>query len=428
MKQKLSTETILIMLSLALQIPLAVYLGHYYDDRVFMATGYLVGTGLNPYSPHNLAGIFPPNIISGFIQSIGYPPPYPLLLGLIYKITFQVNQNVFAYNFALKVPIIIANITLAYLIKGLLIKSKISQRKTQIAFVLILFNPFILLTTAAWGEIDTIVATFCLSSLYLLSKNRTASCAILLGLAAAIKPIALPLAGLPLVYQTSQSNRRDKLLYLTLFAITFLGLYFGPFLAAGWTIPLGPNEWNAHQEMAGGMTLFNIIGLFQPTNELPKTLSFLGYLWIPALIATNAIIYRIRPNNFADLIKMSIVTMLTFFLTRTWLSEPNINLLLPLLIVAASLGELKIREFHMAWIIPLAFMIPNYALPQLFFIVNPSIMQSIQLFNNQYGIERVLAQFALALAFQIFAITIINRILKQKSHDKQLAKRKTEEC
>ena len=39
----------ILLLSVALQLALAAFFGHSYDTRVFMAAGYLVGTGHNPY-------------------------------------------------------------------------------------------------------------------------------------------------------------------------------------------------------------------------------------------------------------------------------------------------------------------------------------------------------------------------------------------
>ena len=49
----------ILLLSIAVQLPLALLLGHSYDMRIFMATGYLVGTGHDPYVARNLSAVFP---------------------------------------------------------------------------------------------------------------------------------------------------------------------------------------------------------------------------------------------------------------------------------------------------------------------------------------------------------------------------------
>jgi hypothetical protein len=84
---------------------LAIFLGHYYDQTIFLQTGYLVASGLNPYQPHVVA-VFANPYLNGVSNVIGYPPPWTFLLGLIYKLTYAVTPNIFLYNFATKIPII----------------------------------------------------------------------------------------------------------------------------------------------------------------------------------------------------------------------------------------------------------------------------------------------------------------------------------
>jgi hypothetical protein len=413
MLQRLNRDLLFVLLSLLVQVPLAVFLGHFYDDRVFMATGYLVSSGLNPYAPFNFAGVFPTEIISEIIPRIGYPPPYPLMLGLIYRVTYAMNQDVFLYNFAIKIPAIIANIGLAFLVRYILADNRVSNKTAQTAFLLVLFNPFILLTTTAWGQFDTLVAAISIAALCLASKGKVAQGGLLMGFAVALKPIALPLAALPLLYSSATVARKNKFLYAALFSVTFAACFFGPFLVAGWNIPLFPGEWNAQFQMAGGMTFFNVLGLFQSQVTLPAEWSFLGYLWIPALLACYYVVYLRRPSSLASMFNMAVLSVLVFFLSRTWVSEPNINMLLPLLLVAASLKAAKFRVFHIAWIIPLIFMFPNYAFPQLFFLVDPSIMTSLTLLNAQIGTIRVLAQFLVAVVWMVFALKLTAQMLRQ---------------
>ena len=111
-------ESLIVLLSLGIQIPLAVFLGHYFDERVFMVTGYEVSSGLNPYLPHVISGVFSSPYLSGAFSSIGDPPLWSLLLGAIYKLSYNITPNIFLYNFAIKIPVIVTNIGLAYIIKN----------------------------------------------------------------------------------------------------------------------------------------------------------------------------------------------------------------------------------------------------------------------------------------------------------------------
>ena len=66
-RRELRNDLIFILLSLSVQIPLAIFLGHYYDERVFMSTGYLVSSGFSPYQPIDITGVFIHPLIQGII-------------------------------------------------------------------------------------------------------------------------------------------------------------------------------------------------------------------------------------------------------------------------------------------------------------------------------------------------------------------------
>jgi len=72
-------DLVILLLSITIQIGLGLFFGHYYDMRIFMATGYLVGTGQNPYIPQNLTAVFNNSSFQG-MTTVGYLPPWPLIL------------------------------------------------------------------------------------------------------------------------------------------------------------------------------------------------------------------------------------------------------------------------------------------------------------------------------------------------------------
>ena len=65
-----TTDRVLLASSIILQIVLALFFGHAYDMRIFMATGYLVGTGQNPYIAQDLSTVFHNSTFQG-ITKIG---------------------------------------------------------------------------------------------------------------------------------------------------------------------------------------------------------------------------------------------------------------------------------------------------------------------------------------------------------------------
>ena len=124
-------EILIVLSSLLLQVPLAYFLGHYYDERVFMATGYVVNSGANPYQPIELMNVFSHPLLNGMVPRVGYPPPWPLILGLIFRLSYKIVPDVFVYNFAIKIPTIIANVGLAYLVRNILVNLHASDRKAK---------------------------------------------------------------------------------------------------------------------------------------------------------------------------------------------------------------------------------------------------------------------------------------------------------
>ena len=103
-----------LLLSIAVQLLLGLLFGHVYDIRIFMAAGHQVAVGANPYLPADLSAVFHNPTFQG-ITTVGYPPPWPLILGAIYRLSFAAIPNLLIYNLAIKLPLIAANIGLAHL-------------------------------------------------------------------------------------------------------------------------------------------------------------------------------------------------------------------------------------------------------------------------------------------------------------------------
>jgi Gpi18-like mannosyltransferase len=416
-KLHVNRDILLVLLSILVQIPLAILLGHYYDERSFIDTGFLVSSGLNPYQPH-LITVFSSNPdLTGINPIIGYPPLWPLLLGLIYRLSYNIVPNLFLYNFAIKVPVIASNIGLAYVTKNVMQRLGESEKKTRAAWLFLLFNPFILLTTAAWGEFDTLIALLCVASLYLLSKGMIGKSALLLSLSIVLKPISFPLVGLPLLFSPTK-NLRKILTYILICAVIVLTLWFLLFNLLGWMAPSSANEVTSYFRMAGGMTVFNVVEIFQNTTTLPTSLDFLGYIWIPALLLGYYIVYRNPPKTFNELAKASVGLLLIFFLTRTWLSEPNFDLVISLALLALSFKDLNFRNFAFLWVIPLVFLFLNTAFPQLFFLVSPSIISSLAQADRYIRSWRLIARFIVVLILQVFAWRLVIKMFnRRKSSD-----------
>ena len=87
-------------------------------------------------------------------------------------------------------------------------------------------------------------------------------------------------------------------------------------------------------------------------------------------LAAGLALWR-RGEGFDDLVRGSAALTLVFLLTRAWLTEPNVILVLPLVLILASLGELDRRLLTALWLIPLAFAVADASPLQLLWLTFP---------------------------------------------------------
>jgi hypothetical protein len=400
----------LLSLSVGIQMILGVLFGHIYDIRIFMATGFLVATGQNPYFAQDLSGLFH-NPAFQNITTIGYPPPWALLLGLIYRGTFSIFPNFLFYNFAIKIPIILANIALAYLTAGVVKKLGTDDAKARKAWILMLLNPFLLYATSAWGQFDSLVAYLALASLILLDSGKIKGSAILLALAISFKPTAFPLIFIPFLYLKGRSIRQLFTHYGILIVSIFLFCVV-PFVVFGWDPSPILHGWNAHFSVAGGMSALTFLELIQGTYQLSGAWWLVGILWIPALAFT---VFLLRRGVFGaeDLLIKGTALMMVFFLTRAWLSEPNIVLVLPFMVILSSINVIGKPTLAAIWILPLIFSFFNAATAQLFFPSLPAVMDKLLALAQEFRTLRLIAKIVIVIPWQMIGWRIVLRCLQK---------------
>ena len=410
-KQPASQDQVILILGISVQLVLAVLFGHFYDMRIYMATGYLVGTGQNPYVPQDLTSVFANSAFKG-MTSIGYPPPWLLILGLIYRSVYPIFHNLLVYNLAIKVPIILANLGLAYLVADILKKLGSEPAIIRRAWIFMLLGPFLLYFATAWGQFDSVVALLALVSLVFLDAGKVNKSAVLLALAISLKPIAVPILPVAFIYLMGKSIRQTAI-YAAVFFSGLILFCVAPFILFGWDATPIRQGWNAHFTIGGGMSFMTFFELLKNSYQLPGNWWLLGLVWIPAL---GAGIFTMRHgiDGFTDLLKKSTGMILIFFLTRTWLSEPNIILIFPFVLILASIGELNSLALAAIWILPLIFTIFNTSPAQLLFPSFPGVMANLLKLAEDYRILRLVARTVLVIPWQIAGWWIVITCLRRR--------------
>ncbi len=192
-----------------------------------------------------------------------YSPGYLYILAVLDFIRTTLNFNENYFYFLLKIPAIIADLILAYLVLKLFLKNesqqtksplflsenasfvafihelkfmvfgtqnKISKKLSLIATALILFNPAIVFNSSVWGQIESILTLFLYLSIYFLTLNKPLLSSIFIALAILIKPQAIALTPVYLFYLFRHPDIRT-FAKLTVPALTLIFILSLPFFS-----------------------------------------------------------------------------------------------------------------------------------------------------------------------------------------------------
>ena len=197
--------------------------------------------------------------------------------------------------------------------------------------------------------------------------------------------------------------RRSRLAALR-YGLLWLGgiavFYVLPFFALGWSrAPLEENL-NRHFIMAGTMSVATAARLVHDPILLAGHWWLLGVLWIPAL-AIAVVLARRSGEGFDDLLRTGLACVLVVFLTRTWLAEPNVVLVLPLALVLSVRGSLDRRLLAALWLLPVAFAVFDATPLQLLWVAFPGAMRASLDAIGPYGDVLLAVRAGIVVAWQV---------------------------
>lgn len=105
--------------------------------------------------------------------------------------------------------------------------------------------------------------------------------------------------------------------------------------------------------------------------------------------------------------------MLIFYLTRTWLSEPNITLILPWVVILTSIGELDGRALVAVWGLPLVFTYFNTSPQQLLFLSFPEAMVRLLKQAEEFRAARLIARIIIVIPWEIAGWWMVAQCLRR---------------
>lgn len=206
-----------ILVGLALRITLAKSLGFFtveYDMYTFQAWGNILA--------NNGSGDF----YNGWSD---YLPGYLYVLWfitIIYK-WLLAQSLLIPIDIFYKLPSILSdlgNFVFIYLI----VKKFASQRWALLTGLAYLLNIVFFANSTLWGQADSFITLFLLSSFYYLLQGKYWLSALLIGFAQIVKPIAILSLPLYLIYLFHQKKFKEVIIYIAIFGTVIL-LLFTPF-------------------------------------------------------------------------------------------------------------------------------------------------------------------------------------------------------
>jgi hypothetical protein len=332
------------------------------------------------------------------------------MLGLVYLVIYKTFQNLLLYDLVLKIPIIVANISLAYLVANILRKLGADEKVARKARVFLLFNPFLLYATSAWGQFDSMVALLSLLALLLLSEGRLTYSAVLLALAISFKPTPLPLV--PVIFVYLQGRPLERVLkYFAIFSICVLLFVVSPFAIMRWDPTIILQHWNYHFSVVDGLSFITILELMRNSYELPGLWWLVGMVWVPAL---GISIFALKPGDkgFLELLKKSTALIMVFFLFQVRVTEPNIVLILPFVLILTSMGALDRRALTAVWVLPLVFGFFNTSMFQLLFPSMPTLMDRLLQLSDVFRAARLVTRTIVVIPWLIAGGWIVSQCLR----------------
>ncbi len=279
---------------------------------------------------------------------------------LIFNIFWQINIYVpvfpspiislidkYLYIILLKLPAILADLGIAYVIYKFLVKHK-GLKAAKIGAILFLFNPVIWYNSAVWGQTDSVVSLMALLSLWFLLAKKPILSALSLALCLYIKISLAVFIPIYLILFLKHKFAKKRILVSVVLPIMIFAVLTLPFSYPhepfGWLIMIYKEKVLANQLQVITANAFNLWALLTGIKEQPHSLFFgpISYqLWGVALFILSIVplLFKvIRRPGFDNAIWALALTSFSSFMFLTNMHERYLYPLFPYLTILVALN------------------------------------------------------------------------------------------
>jgi hypothetical protein len=346
-----SSPALLILLGAAIRELFSFWTGHPFDFELWVRLGFGVINGADPYStlPPAPGLSFSNSYNAQMTPTVAYLPFWPLLTGFMYKVYTIIGAgNRFVYYFLLKQPVIAGDILLGYLLYIFSVRVKPGTLWPLRFWML---SPLSITISGVWGMFDSLAMSFVLLALLSASHARSS---LLAGLGVMAKSIPI-IYTLPVTFKGS-----NRLVWVSISLVFPLLLSLLILYTMGWHLStllstLFSTIGKGGQSMSVWDSIFYLISVLFPAGFSTEVLTALGYVWIPAVLASLLFSYkRFGFESAEGLIHSMLFVTLIFLVFKSQVNEQYSIYLLSLGAIDVSLWSPE-RKHLLLWTTAVAF-------------------------------------------------------------------------
>ncbi len=337
LERKNFNEKTIIAIGLFIRILLAPFFGHPWDTYIWIQTGKIAFQGMNVYEISLLINRYP----WGFYS---YPPIWMYWCGLSQLINEILLKNLYFQVFLLKIPIIISDTIIAFIIyKWVFLYNEKDAKKSLLIWYL---NPISIFITSIWGMFDSLAVLFSFLAAYYLSRKEYGKASFLLGIGTAIK--LFPAFFLPIVLLFAYYEDKwkiDRIIKKIIFPFSTIPIIVSiPFLNNFYTYI---KAMSMHFSQVGQFTYWALLGrLINP--------SFFSIFTPIILIVIIFYAYRRFTKESIEMDKnvnkLYMITLLAFFIISPKVNVQYVLWILPHIILLNYIEKKREYKSLLIWI------------------------------------------------------------------------------
>lgn len=356
----------LVIFAFALHGILAPFSGLEHDMDVWLQVSEDLLVGRNPY-------------VEGLTRTgyYAYPPLWAYILLFMRLIADNFGQNAYIQRYMIKLPMILAQIGVAWLGAQVTSQQSPSTRRADEVFALIILNPFFYLIGSIWGMFDIIPALFTLATVYALAgypEEWESPVRPLLGglcLSFAVLAKLYPVILLPLCL----IHLRRQFRWAWFFASfgTLFVIVCAPFYLQDPSAFLTTFEFHA-ERIGGGITYWNGLWLLIAEGEISletatEWSAFYIFPFVLALMITYGLYWRSHKPVLLEGIALTVwVFAFAFKLVLEQYCVWITTLTICFLATREVPKNLRALGYLVAILVPIAYLTISVPLPDLFYV------------------------------------------------------------